>query len=64
MSDSEQALLDKVENIIQRGGLYAVRMVLSEKIRWGKSAKTISRTVILFSKLYKKYLRDNEKEDK
>ena len=64
LSDSEQALLDKVENIIQRGGLYAVRMVLSEKIRWGKSAKTISRTVILFSKLYKKYLRDNEKEDK
>ena len=63
-SESEQKLLDQVEAIIQRGGFYAVKKVRSEKIDWGKPVKTLSRTVILFSKLYKKYMRNNEKEDK
>ena len=63
-SESEQMLLDQVEDIIKRGGAYAVKKVRSEKIDWGKPVKTLSRTVILFSKLYKKYMRTNEKEDK
>ena len=63
-SESEQKFLDQVDAIIQRGGFYAVKNVRSEKIDWGKPVKTLSRTVILFSKLYKKYMRNNEKEDK
>ncbi|ORO41805.1 glycosyltransferase family 2 protein [Streptococcus oralis] len=56
-SESERRFLDQVEAIIQRGGFYAIKKVWSEKIDWGKSVKTLSRTVILFSKLYKKYMR-------
>lgn len=56
-SDSERELLDKVDNIVEFGGLYALKMVVTEKITWGKSIKTLSRVTILFSKLYKRYMR-------
>lgn len=63
-SESEKELLNQIETIIKRGGFYALKKVQSEKIDWGKPVKTLSRTVILFSKLYKKYIKNNEKEDK
>lgn len=54
--DTERVLLDKVEKIINNGGISAVQMVCKEKIDWGKRVKTISRSLILALKLYKKYL--------
>lgn len=54
--DTELLFLDKVEKIIKKGGLNAVKMVWKEKIDWGNRVKTISRSLILASKLYKKYL--------
>lgn len=54
--DTELLFLDKVEKIINKGGLNAVKMVWKEKIDWGNRVKTISRSLVLASKLYKKYL--------
>lgn len=54
--DTELLFLDKVEKIINKGGLNAVKMVWKEKIDWGNRVKTISRSLVLSSKLYKKYL--------
>lgn len=54
--DTELLFLDKVEKIINKGGLNAVKMVWKEKIDWGNRVKTISRFLVLSSKLYKKYL--------
>ncbi|WP_138336381.1 MULTISPECIES: glycosyltransferase family 2 protein [Streptococcus] len=54
--DTELLFLDKVEKIINKGGLNTVKMVWKEKIDWGNRVKTISRSLVLSSKLYKKYL--------
>lgn len=54
--DTDLLFLDKVEKIINNGGLNAVKMVWKEKIDWGNRVKTISRSLVLASKLYKKYL--------
>lgn len=48
--------LKKISNVIQNGGMKSVIFIITNRISWGKKIKTLSRTFILFSRLYKRYL--------
>lgn len=48
--------LDEIEATIRRGGMPALIYVLRKHVSWGKRVKTLSRTAVMVSGLYKKYL--------
>lgn len=63
LSADERSFLDQVDKIIHKGGFYAVLKVITEHIDWGKPIKTLSRTGILLSGIYKKYLKNDKEQE-
>ena len=48
--------LVKIEKVMRSGGFQAFKYIRNKRISWGNGTKDISRTAILFSKLYIRYL--------
>lgn len=56
LSEEQFAILNGVENCIRNGGLQAFYFLKRNHICLGRSSEQLSRTIILVSGLYKKYL--------
>lgn len=56
LTSEEINTLNEIEAAIRKGGFYSVYFCIKNNISAGKLVRTINRYLILFSKLYKKYL--------
>ncbi|TCS76629.1 rhamnosyltransferase [Muricomes intestini] len=60
-SVEEWKFLQGIQNAINHGGIIYLNYSMAYRITWGKKVKTLSRTLILLTGLYKKYLLVNNK---
>ncbi|WP_027623957.1 glycosyltransferase [Clostridium lundense] len=56
LSIEEENIVEKIQKGILIGGLYSIGLILKYRISWGKPVKTISRSLVLITEIYKKYL--------
>jgi len=56
LSEKQRKMLAEIKSVILRGGIPACGFVLRHKIKWGKPVENISRSLILFTGIYRKYL--------
>lgn len=56
VTPKEYQFLTEIEKVLENGGWKSIIFLKKKKISWGKRVKTLSRSIILLSGCYKKYL--------